>query len=73
MVVLDVREMAWVRRGDVGRAICAHTAVPWLISSPSGSGDENNNNSTSVAGAALVFGGFTGAALHGGALHVDSP
>lgn len=85
VVVLDVREMAWVRRGDVGRAICAHTAVPWVISTAaegsSGGGggsaeaaaaddvdDSKQTPARKVAGAALVFGGFTGAALHGSEL-----
>jgi hypothetical protein len=59
VVVLDTRAMAWVRRGDAGRAICAHTAVPWVITRGAGA---------TGTGAALVFGGFTGAALHGNEL-----
>ena len=49
-VVLDAQRLEWVRRGDVGVAVCAHTAVPWRLGR---------------SGAALLFGGFGGAALRG--------
>jgi len=49
-VVLDAQRLEWVRRGDVGAAVCAHTAVPWMLGH---------------SGAALLFGGFNGAALRG--------
>ena len=49
-VVLDAQRLEWVRRGDVGAAVCAHTAVPWRLGR---------------SGAALLFGGFGGAALRG--------
>ena len=49
-VVLDAQSLEWVRRGDVGAAVCAHTAVPWRLGR---------------SGAALLFGGFGGAALRG--------
>lgn len=56
-VVLETSpEMRWARRGDLGRAACAHAAVPWrLRARESDAADEND--------AALHFGGFDGAAL----------
>ena len=84
VVVLDTREMRWARRGEVGRAICSHTAVPWIIGdgaavsvrqypaddSAAAAALDKIVPHGAVAGAALVFGGFTGAALHGSELLV---
>ena len=88
VVVLDTRDMRWARRGEVGRAICSHTAVPWIIGDGTGDGtavsvqqDPADDSADAagldkmvphgaVAGAALVFGGFTGTALHGSELLV---
>ena len=52
-MVLDTREMSWTRRGSLTSGpLCAHTVVPWIV-----------GGSTAAKPAALVFGGFTGAAL----------
>ena len=54
VAVLNLDDMAWTRRGHLGRAVCAHTAVPWRVET---AGED------AAANAALVFGGFDGAAL----------
>ena len=52
VAVLNLDHMAWTRRGHLGRAVCAHTAVPWRVET---AGED------AAANAALVFGGFDGA------------
>ena len=54
VAVLNLDDMAWTRRGHLGRAVCAHTAVPWRVET---AGED------AAANAALVFGGFDDAAL----------
>lgn len=60
IAVLNLDDMAWTRRGDLGRAVCAHTAVPWRVQSARAAGAAEEAD---VANAALVFGGFDGAAV----------